>query len=159
MGEVGGALELHVPFWRDCSWEIEMQQSIRVIRVYWIFTGFFMGYGSKVRVQRGGGGIGLSPKEGFFIFPWNRKIACKEASHKILKSCLSFGGDLEGSQGSTIGIRHLCTYTYFYRRSHGFRHAYIDTYAYFSLCFFKVFKIFLVLFRNLLYIWPLIYLF
>ena len=70
----------------------------------------------------------------------------------MLKSCLAFGLDLEGSQGSTIGIRHLCTYTYFYWRSHDFGHTYIDTYAYFSPCFFKVFKIFLVLFRNLLHI-------
>ena len=28
-GGGGGALELHVHFWRNCSWEIQMQQNRR----------------------------------------------------------------------------------------------------------------------------------
>ena len=36
-------------------------------------------------------------------FSWNGKTTCEEASHKILKSYLSFGGDLEGSNEKKWG--------------------------------------------------------
>ena len=36
-------------------------------------------------------------------------------------------------QGLTIGVRRARMYAYFYWRTHDFRRAYIDTYAYFSL--------------------------
>ena len=69
-------------------------------------------------------------------------------------------------QGSTIGVRCVCTYIYLYFCTCDFRHAYPDMYAHvFSfdfLKFSKFFLIFIVLYclKNfLLYIWPLIYLF
>ena len=49
------------------------------------------------------------------------------------------------TQGSTIGVCRVCTYAYFYWSMHNFRHAYVDTYSFFSLLFFKVFKILLAL--------------
>ena len=40
-------------------------------------------------------------------------------------------------QGSTIGVRRVPTYAYFYCPTHDFRHAYIDTYAHlFPMIFF-----------------------
>ena len=38
---------------------------------------------------------GAIAKRGNFF--WNRKITCEEASRNLLKSCLSFGGGLQGS--------------------------------------------------------------
>ena len=49
-------------------------------------------------------------------------------------------------QASTIGVRRVRTYAYFYWRTYDFGHTYIETYAYFfPYDFFKVFKICLVL--------------
>ena len=40
------------------------------------------------------------------------------------------------SQGSTIGVRDVRTYAYFYWRTHDFGYAYVDTYAHvFSVIF------------------------
>ena len=66
-------------------------------------------------------------------------------------------------QGSTIVVRRIHTYTYFYWHTHDFGHAYVDMYAHISLLFLKVFKFassdnFVLLQKLLLYIWPLIYL-
>ena len=41
-----------------------------------------------------------SPKKGIFL---ETIITCEEASLNLLKSCLSFGGGLEGSNEKKIG--------------------------------------------------------
>ena len=38
---------------------------------------------------------------------------------------------VEDSQGSTIGVRRVRMYAYFYWRTHDFGHVYVDTYAHF----------------------------
>ena len=91
---------------------------------------------------------------------WN-KILVKPCSHRRYmvwaeyhnKNCfvprLSPPSTLSASgyikfQGSTIGVRRVCTYVYFYEHTHDLKHAYLDTYAHFFR-FFKIFKIFLIL--------------
>ena len=62
-------------------------------------------------------------------------------------------------QGSTIGIRRVCTYGYFYWRTHNFGHGYVDTYAhFFSIFSFQnlVCSYNFILLTNLID-WPLIY--
>ena len=65
-------------------------------------------------------------------------------------------------QGSTIQVRGLRTYAYYYWRTHDFGHVYVDTYAHFY-DFLKFSKFsgshnFVLLKNLLLYIWPLVYL-
>ena len=61
----------------------------------------------------------------------------------------------EHYQGSTIGVRRVCTYAYFYWRTHKFGHSYVDTYAHFFRMIFSSFQNFsgsynFILLKNLL---------
>ena len=53
-------------------------------------------------------------------------------------------------QGSIIGIRCMHTYTYFYKHTHDFGHAYDDTHAHFFPMIFHSFQNFLVLIMHCL---------
>ena len=46
----------------------------------------------------------------------------------------------EHYQGSTIGVRRVCTYAYFYWCTHKFGHSYVDTYAHFFRMIFSSFQ-------------------
>ena len=55
-------------------------------------------------------------------------------------------------QGSTIGVRRVCMYAYFYWHSHDLGHVYVDTYPHFPYDFLEFSKFFWFLqwFKNLL---------
>ena len=60
------------------------------------------------------------------LFNWRAMLA---EIHDILEASICKALSL--TQGSTIGVRCICTYAYFYWRTHDFEHVYVDTYTHF----------------------------